>query len=477
MNPFKASYDFIIVGAGPAGCTVASRLADALPNKTILLVDAGGMNDDPSLQNFGDRFWTLGEPGYNWGYRNTPQVNLAGREITYDRGKGLGGSTAVNFCVWTRGPQADFDRWAEMVEDETWDWHHVLERYRKPPANLTIMTEAAVDRLLFEGQKCIGVEISGKEALAQEVILSAGAIDSPKLLLLSGVGPQEDLAKHGIPLVHDLLGIGRNLRDHLWLELVTTQKPGAHHRTSHITSPDELQEARRQWLKDKASPLSVNLQPQMIAYLKNNNILHSEEYEDLDKSVRESYENKTTPHYELITHLPSPIFKGPDNYIATGVAPMGTLSSGQVKLRSSNPQDPPLIDPKFLSHPFDRRNAIEAVRETLNLLDLPDLRKDRMCFAEGPDGQTDEALLVSKGLTFVQKAGLSMWHMCGTVQMGKPSAPSTCVDTSFHVIGTHGLRVVDMSIAPFMPNAHTQAVAYLIGETAAEKIIKEYTGQ
>ena len=137
------------------------------------------------------------------------------------------------------------------------------------------------------------------------MILSAGALDSPKLLLLSGIGSTYELAKHDIAVVQNLPGIGQNLRDHLWLELVTTQKSGSPHRTSYIRSADDLQNARTQWTEDKTGPLSDNNLPQMIGYLKCESILDSKEFQDLDSGTREYFEAETTPNYELISVIHS----------------------------------------------------------------------------------------------------------------------------------------------------------------------------
>lgn len=147
----------------------------------------------------------------------------------------------------------------------------------------------------------------------------------------------------------------------------------------------------------------------------------------------------------------------------------GGDASGEVRLRSSNPNDDPIIDPNYLPRPFDRRVAIEAVRATLELLDIPGLAEDRLGQLTGPDGISDEQIW-----DFITSAATSMWHASGTVKMGKMEEPSACVDKNFRVYGINGLRVVDMSIAPVLPSAHTQAVAYLIGETAADKIVADY---
>ena len=120
--------------AGAAGCLLASSLAKSLPHHSILLLDAGGPNTDPSHQTFGERHWTLkNATDYNWGYKTVPQENLAGREIDCSRGKGLGGSTAINFCIWTRGSKNDYEKWAEIVGCDDWRWNNVLERFKTVP--------------------------------------------------------------------------------------------------------------------------------------------------------------------------------------------------------------------------------------------------------------------------------------------------------------------------------------------------------
>ncbi|KAL9603439.1 MAG: hypothetical protein Q9219_001126 [cf. Caloplaca sp. 3 TL-2023] len=125
------SYDFIVVGGGASGSLLASRLAKSLPQYTVLLLDAGGENTDEDHQAFGERHWAQFIPGYNWGYKTVPQKQLNGRVIDYDRGKGLGGSTAINFCVYTRGSRADYEHWANLVDDETWRWENVQKRFNK----------------------------------------------------------------------------------------------------------------------------------------------------------------------------------------------------------------------------------------------------------------------------------------------------------------------------------------------------------
>ena len=135
----------------------------------------------------------------------------------------------------------------------------------------------------------------------QEVILSAGALDSPKLLLLSGIGPRDELGKYDIPVIHDLPSVGKNLHDHLWVELVTTQKSGSRYRTLYSRSPDAIQEARMQWAKDKTGPLSDFYLPQAISYLRSDRVKNSREFKELDSAVQEHFQADTKPNYEMIS--------------------------------------------------------------------------------------------------------------------------------------------------------------------------------
>ncbi|KAL8991998.1 MAG: hypothetical protein Q9169_007462 [Polycauliona sp. 2 TL-2023] len=468
--------------AGPAGCALAKGLGQALPQHRILLLDAGGPNQDRAHQTFGERHWTLTVPGYNWGYKTVTQPKLNDREIDYSRGKGLGGSTAINFCVYTRGPAADYDHWAHLTQDSTWDWENArkrfnrLEKFHDPipqaaASSLSLITivAATVTKLVLEDKKVVGVDLSGNILRAhKDVLLAAGAIDSAKLLLLSGIGPRQDLESLQIPVVHDLPGVGKNLQDRLFLELVAVQEPDSHHRTSYIDSPSALEQARKEWTNNKTGPLSDYYLPQMIAYLKSESILASKEFRDLDKETPQFLDAETKPHYEIVSQNPSPSVKAPEKCLSTAVAFPGNYGTGSVKLSSSDVKDPPTIHPNFLSHPFDKRVAIESVREALEFLRQPLMSKGTIRMAAGPEGDTDDDIIA-----YIRKAAISMWHACGTVKMGKPNEPGTCVDTDFKVLGVSNLRVVDMSVVPFLPNAHLQAVAYLIGETAADKISRE----
>ncbi|KAI4140687.1 MAG: hypothetical protein LQ341_003748 [Variospora aurantia] len=346
------------------------------------------------------------------------------------------------------------------------------------PENLHIMTKSAVTKVVFQDKKAMGVEVNGKKSpchpdlsALKETILSAGAVDTPKLLLLSGIGPSRDLNSCNIPLTHHLPGVGKNLRDRLFLELVTVQKPETHHRTAYAgSSSEQMAEARKQWATDQTGPLASYYLPQTIGFVRSEEVLRGEAYAALGEVSREGLRGTTKPTYEIISQAPSTHMLPPHRYLATAVAFHGTETGGSITLSSSDPNSAPLIDPAFLTHPFDRHLAIHSVRETLAFLRTPSLAQDQIRLAAGPKGDGDEEIL-----DYIRATATSMWHPCSTAKMGKPSDASACVDTNFQVLGVEGLRVVDMSVAPFLPSAHTQAIAYLIAQTAGEKLVAEYS--
>ncbi|MCJ1357626.1 MAG: hypothetical protein MMC33_007622 [Icmadophila ericetorum] len=542
------SYDVIVVGGGTSGSVLASRLAAECKNLQILLVEAGGANTDASKQILGKRYSTFKtRPGYNWGYQTVPQQALHDRIIDYSKGKGLGGGTAINFCCYTKGSSGEYDRWAQLVDDDIENYHqpsadqlqyvnpsgnlhghsgpldigfsdtwergfvefleaayasdlpknldvnsgnpvgiavNAMTGYRgqritassaylsEVPPNLTIKTDTTVERVVFEADKAVGIDVPGRRIFAKkEVILSAGAVESPKLLLLSGIGPKSDLDEHRIKVVRDIPDIGKGLRDHCFTLITIVQKPRTNDRPVFFNDPDALKAAQGQWMTDHTGPLTVFQCAQTISFLIAEAVFQSREFEDLEKVLQVELRKDSIPTYEMLSHTrASPKVPPEDCYLSFVVAFMNPQSKGEITLSSIDPFKPPLIDPQFLSHPFDRRVAIEAVRDVLDLLDKPEIAKDTVRLGAGPSGRSDEEIL-----DYVKETGTSMWHSVGTVKMGRIGDPETCVDKNFRVVGVQGLRVVDASVAPLIPSAHTQAAAFLIGEVAAEKLIAEYS--
>jgi len=558
-------YDFIVVGAGPSGCSLAARLSQSPKKPTVLLIEAGGDNKSVEYYVPSERF-TLAftEPSLNWGYKTVPQTHLKGQEIDYSRGKGLGGSSAINFSCWVVGPDADYDEWASKVGDDAWLFKNVKERLKKienyhveipkehqkyinpkpsdhgtngplhlsyadpwekgmadvfqaakeigwgvnpdvnsgnpiglglgaacmykgarttaasylenAPDNLTVLTNSPTAKVLFSGKKAMGIRtIEGKEFHAKQgVILSAGSLDTPKLLLLSGVGPAAELKQHGIDVVHDLPEVGKNLQDHCFSTVTLLQTEGTNDRMAYETNEENKAAAKAQYAKDKTGQMNELYCGVPMGWFKNDAVLASSEFKDLDPHTQGHIKKPTVPIFEIATHVP-PLFTGDyelkptDSYLTALAFSMNPQSTGAVTLISSNPSDPPKIDPKLLSHPYDRRVAIEAVRAVMSYLEAPVFKKNTVKMIGCPKSRSDEDIWdhISGNL-------FSSWHMCSTARMGKKGDQGAVVDTNFCVNGVENLRVVDLSVLPLLPNNHTQSTAYLVGETAAEKIIIEH---
>ncbi|KAA8566758.1 hypothetical protein EYC84_009858 [Monilinia fructicola] len=563
------TYDFIIVGAGPAGLSLAARLSSTPSHPSVLLIEAGGPNNDQEYLIPADRFALFGsQPSLNWGYKTEPCKHLNGQQIDYSRGKGIGGSTAINFSCWVRGGAEDFDAWAEKVGDDTWSWHNVKERFKKiehyhdripdqyrefinpkpenhgkngplnisyaavwekgltdvyiaaKQAGLPLNTDinsgnpigmgmgpstmhdglrttassylklmgprfetilnAPVAKVLFDGTKTIGIRtIDGREYYARkDVILSAGALNSPQLLMLSGVGPASELQKHNIPIVKDLPQVGKNLQDHSFTTTTLLLKEGSNDRIAFEMNEEMKKSAKEGWIKDKSGRLSELYCGVPMGWFKDDKVLESKEFSELEEEKKNFMRQKNVPSYEIATHVP-PLYTGnytlapTDSYLTCLSFVMNPQAIGSVTLRSSNPSDHPKIDSNLINHPFDRRVLIEAVRKAMEFLNTPVFREKTVKMIGVPEGgvkaSDDEIWEHCRNNLF------SCWHMCSTVRMGKgKDDQKACVDGNFRVLGVEGLRVVDLSVIPLLPNNHTQSTAYLVGETAAEKIIEEY---
>ncbi|RDW71960.1 hypothetical protein BP5796_07994 [Coleophoma crateriformis] len=560
-----SNFDFIVVGAGPSGCAIASRLASSSKRPAVLLLEAGGDNKSPDYLIPSERFTlAFSQPGMNWGYKTTPQEYCKNREIDYSRGKGLGGSSAINFSCWLIGADEDFNEWAKRVGDDAWNWENVKQRFKKiesyhvevpkdvqkwlgpktedhgtdgplhlsyapvwekgihhvyeaaeevgmgtnpdvnsgnpigmgmgiftmykgdrttascylngAPSNLSVLTNSPIAKVLLDGKRAMGVRtIDGQEFYASnEIILSGGALNTPQLLMLSGIGPTDELQKHGIEVVHELSEVGKNLQDHCFSGVSILQKPGTSNRMAFETDAGATAAARAQYLKDKTGQMTEYYTSTPMGWFQSDAILASDEFKALDKSTQELLRMSTVPHFEIATHVP-PLFIGDhqlqptDSYVTALAFPMNPQSYGEVTLASANPADLPLVDPRLLSHPFDRRAAIEALRSTMDLLEAPVFARETIKMIGCPKSRSDEDCL-----EHIQATLMSSWHMCSTVRMGKDGDSKACVDTSFRVLGVKHLRVADLSVLPLLPNTHTQSTAYLVGETAAEKLIAEY---
>lgn len=305
----------------------------------------------------------------------------------------------------------------------------------------------------------------------KDVVLSAGALDTPKILLLSGVGPEEELSRHAIPAVHHLPGVGKNLQDHVFVSLVKQFEEGLIGRPQLFNDATALAAAREQFAADQTGPLSIFYNSILMGWQQAPEVYESSEFKALPLETQEYIRKPTIPSFEHIGLCPAihPAADPNGEYLTILTMQMIPQSTGEVTLRSTDPKDPPLCDPKLFSHPFDRRNMIEAVRRSWRVMEAEPLAKHVVGDFSMPKGRSDEEIF-----DYIKEVCMTTWHMTGTVKMGKEGDESACVDTSFRVKGLEGLRVVDNSVPPFVLNCHVVSVAYLMGETAADKIVAEY---
>lgn len=506
-------YDYIVIGAGSAGCVVANRLTKD-SDTTVLLLEAGNPDTKPEIHIPAECFTLVGSE-VDWGYFSEPEPYLNHRKMFCSRGKVLGGSSSINFMMYVRGNPHNYDRW-QALGNPGWSYQDVLPYFKKsehssrgasefhgvdgelsvtdvmaPAAvsqrfvdacvstgynynpdfngthqegvglyqltvkegkrhsaaaafllpvfhrpNLTVTTGALVTRLLFEGTRAIGVEyLHGgtlhQARVSQEVILSAGAFDSPKLLMLSGIGDAEHLQALDIPVIADLPGVGQNLQDHILVCVVQAATQDVHPAST-------------------SNGVEVGL------------FLHSEG------------NLESAPDLQF--------FFGPIQFLSPGYPPAdfgftGAVSLtrpqniGSVSLQSPDPKDPPTIRMNYLQIQADVRKLVEGVKLMRQLFQsnaFNDFRGKEI--APGADIQSDAALVA-----YIRDTCSTVWHPVGTCKMGIDSM--AVVDPELRVHGIQGLRVVDASIMPTITTGNTNAPTIMIGEKAADLIKAERTSQ
>jgi choline dehydrogenase len=534
-------FDYIIVGAGTAGCVLANRLTRK-PDVHVLLIEAGGKDDYLWIHIPVGYLYCIGNPRTDWLFKTEPDPGLAGRALIYPRGKVLGGSSSINGMIYMRGQAGDYDHWAAVTGDPSWRWENVLplfkasedhhggasathgsggewrvERQRlswaildafreaasetgipkvddfnggdntgcayfevnqrrgirlnaskaflRPAAtrsNLTIMTGCHVEKLLVDrteqGPTCRGVQFSGggrafTATARRETLLAAGAIGSPHILQLSGIGPADLLHRHGIAPVVDAPGVGENLQDHLQLRMVY-RITGAPSLNTSAASWYGKTKIGLQYLLFQSGPMSM-APSQLGAFAR-------------------SDPAQATPNLEYhVQPLSLEKFGDPLHGFPAFTASVCNLrptSRGHVRLAANDSYAPPKIVPNYLSTQEDRKVAADALSLTRRIVAAPAMAKYRPEeFKPGPHYRTQDELAEAAGLI-----GTTIFHPVGTCRMGRLDDPLAVVDSMLRVKGVDKLRVVDASIMPTITSGNTNSPTLMIAEKTAELIARDW---
>mgnify|MGYP001148363423 FL=1 len=547
MSETSATFDYVIIGGGTAGCLLANRLS-AEPNHRVLLLEAGKTDSYPWIHIPVGYLYCIGNPRTDWMYHTEPDAGLNNRVQRYPRGRVLGGCSSINGMIYMRGQARDYDAWAKITGDDSWSWQNVLADFKAHenhyrldqgadpitgnnsrfsdmhgsggewrvekqrlswdvldsfadaaeqagiekiddfnggdnagvgyfdvnqrsgwrwssskaflrPArgrpNLTIWTEAQAQKLSWStadnGQpRCTGLSLSRAGQTVQvtanrEVILSAGAINSPQILQLSGIGPADLLRSHGIEVIRDA-PVGENLQDHLQIRAVFKVN-GTQTLNTLANSLFGRLKIGAEYLLNRSGPMSMS-PSQLGAFTRS---------------------DPARPHANLEYHVQPLSLEafGEDLHdfpaITVSVCNLNPTSRGQVQISSANFQDPPKIMPNYLSTAEDRQVAADSLRQARKIMAQPAMQ----VYAPeelkpGVQHQSDEELARLAG-----DIANTIFHPVGTVKMGQMDDPSAVLDPHLRVKGVQGLRVVDASVMPTITSGNTNAPTLMIAEKAA----------
>jgi choline dehydrogenase len=525
--------DYLIVGAGSAGCVLASRLS-ADSHNAVLLLEAGGEDNNPWIHVPVGYFKTMHNPALDWCYQTEPDEGVAGRQIDWPRGKVLGGSSSLNGLLYVRGQREDYDRWAALG-NRGWSYAEVLPYFRKSedqergasawhgvggplkvsdlrlrrpiadyfiaaaqeigiplnddyngavqegvgyfqqtaykglrwstakgflkPArkrsNLIVQTRAQAYRVLFEGRRAVGVEYlqGGVRKCARarvEVILASGAIGSPQILQHSGIGPARVLRNAGVPVLHDLPGVGQNLQDHLQVRLVF--------RTRERTLNDEVNHPLRkawiglQYALWRTGPLTLAAS-QVAIFTRSS---PAAERPDIQFHMQPLSADKPGQGAH------------PFSAFTASVCQLRPHSRGSVEIRCADPLQYPAIRANYLSDPRDHPVVIGGIRVARRITAAPSLAPHIVSeFVPGEQYRSDAELLDA-----ARRFSQSIYHPAGTCKMGCDA--TAVVDDRLRVHGLAALRVVDASIMPELVSGNTNAPVIMIAEKAADMILEDH---
>ncbi|HBT69344.1 MAG TPA: alanine-phosphoribitol ligase [Agrobacterium sp.] len=522
-------FDYIITGAGPAGCVLANRLSED-PDVNVLLLEAGGGDWNP-LFHMPAGFAKMTKGVASWGWETVPQKHMKGRVLRYTQAKVLGGGSSINAQLYTRGNAADYDTWVSEDGCDGWSYRDILPYYKRAEdnqrfaddyhsyggpvgvsmpvsalpicdayiragqelgipynhdfngrqqagvgfyqltqrnrrrssaslaylnpirhrKNLTIKLGARVSRVVLEGNRAIGVEVVGKSGseiirAEREVLVSSGAIGSPKLLQQSGIGPADHLKSVGVKVLHDLPGVGSNLQDHL--DLFVIAECTGDHTYDGVAKLHRTIWAGLEYVLFRTGPVASSL-------------FETGGFWYADPDAR-------SPDIQFHLGLGSGIEAGVERLKNAGVtlnsAYLHPRSRGTVRLSSSDPAAAPLIDPNYWSDPHDRKMSLEGLKIAREIFQQAALKPYIMAERlPGPKVMTDDELF-----DYGCANAKTDHHPVGTCKMG--NGPESVVGLDLKVHGLEGLRVCDSSVMPRVPSCNTNAPTIMVGEKGADLI-------